>query len=105
MVRIDLPELGEGQYVEIREPKYLKWKEEKELSKLANAADDMEAQLTAAEKLALMIIKGGYILDEDNKPFQFPLDENSIQELPGIVIETVAKKFAELKNAGADQKN
>lgn len=102
MVRIDFPELGEGQYVEIREPKYLKWREEKEFSKLYKDGD-MEAQLTATEKLALMLIKGGYILDEDNKPFQFPLDENTIQDLPGMVIEAVVQKFAELKNGG--QKN
>lgn len=102
MVRIDLPQLGEGQYVEIRDPKYLKWKEEKEITKLFKE-NDMEAQLTATEKLALLLINGGYILDENNKPFQFPLDENSIQDLPGIVIETVVEKFAELK--GASQKN
>lgn len=102
MIRIEFPDLGDGQFVEIRDPKYLKWKEQKEISKTFDE-QDMEAQLSATEKLALALIRNGYILDEENKPFQFPLNENTIQDLPAIVIEEVAKKYAELK--GVNQKN
>lgn len=102
MVRIDFPELGEGQFVEIRDPKYLKWKEQKEIAKIFKDGDT-GAELDASEKLVLSILKNGYILDEDNKPIQFPLDENSVQDLPSIVVEKVIQKFAELK--GGPQKN
>lgn len=102
MVRIHFPQLGEGQYIEMRDPKHLKWKEQKEISRLFKE-DDTDSQLTATEKLALMLIKGGYILDEENRPVHFPLNEHTVQELPAMVIEEVVQKFAELK--GGDRKN
>jgi hypothetical protein len=103
MVRIDFPELGEGQFVEIRDPKYLKWKEQKEISK-SFTEGDADAQLSSMEKLALALIKNGYILDEDNRPIQFPLNEQTIQDVPAVVIEAVILKFGELKKVDG-QKN
>lgn len=102
-MRIDFPELGDGQFVEIRDPKKLKWKEQKRISQ-ALKDDSIDSQLDAAEKIALAVIKGGYLLDEDNRPISFPLNEQNILELPGVVIETVVSKFAELKGTN-DQKN
>jgi hypothetical protein len=60
--------------------------------------DSMASQLDVAEVLTLSLVKGGYVLDENNQPIVFPLAADSIEQLPAIVIEKVAGAFAEARN-------
>lgn len=103
-IRIDLPELGDGQYVDIRDPKFMTWGVQKRIA-AAYKSNDIEANLTVAELVTLGLIKGGYVLTEDGTPFVFPITEENIKDIPAIVIEKAAEKFAELKSGGTDRKN
>lgn len=95
-MKIEFLELHEGAHVEIKHPKLLSWKEQKSIT-TAYKEDDVSAQLDVAERLAIALIKKGYILDGDDKPVQFPLNADNVGDVPAIIIEAVTKKFAELK--------
>jgi hypothetical protein len=98
-MRLEFKELGEGYFVEIKDPKKLKWKEQKAIT-AAFVDETLSSQLTVAERVAIALIKSGYMLDEDtNAPIQFPLNEESVGEVPSIVIEKVSAAFAESKTA------
>lgn len=97
-MRIDFPELHDGAFVEIKDPKKLTWKEQKNITK-AFTNESMEAQMEVAERIALALIKSGYLLDDENRPVTFPLTDETVQNLPAMVVETVTTKFAELKNS------
>lgn len=108
MFRIDLPELGADQYVQIKDPKFLSWGVQKSITALVS--DDKElkeigSQLGIAEKIAVALIKEGNVLNEDGVPFVFPLNNETVLEIPSCIIEKVALKFAELKGATDDRKN
>lgn len=98
-MRIDLSErLGEGQFVEIRDPNKLTWGQQKSIAS-ALSDDSLSGQLETAERIAIALIKGGYVLDADDKPVTFPLTEQNVGDVPGAVIEEVASAFAEAKKA------
>lgn len=107
-IRVDIPELGADQFVEIKDPKFLPWGVQKEITAMVSGkGSDVEtsAQLDVAERIAMAIIKGGNVVDEDNVPFTFPLTEESVKLIPSVVIERVTTKFAELKGQKVDTKN
>jgi hypothetical protein len=102
-MKIELTELGEGQFVEIKNPKVLSWGQQKKITS-AMKDESMASQLDVAEVLTLSLVKGGYVLDENNQPVAFPLTTESIEVLPALVIEKVAGAFAEAR-AEATSKN
>jgi hypothetical protein len=95
-MKIELLELGEGQFVEIKNPKVLSWGQQKKITS-AMKDDSMESQLDVAETLAITLVKGGYVLDENNQPIAFPLTAESMDLLPALVVEKVASAFAEAR--------
>lgn len=96
-MRIDFPQLGNGQFVEILDPKKMSWRAQKELT-AAMKDESIAAQLEVAELIAVALIKKGYVLDAHDEPVTFPLTEESLVRVPAIVIEEVAKKFAEVRS-------
>lgn len=97
-MRLEFPELGEGFFVEIKNPKLLKWKEQKSIA-VAYKDDSMSSQFDVAERVAVALIKTGYVLNDEGKQVTFPLDLETVGDLPSTIIEEVAKKFGELKQA------
>lgn len=104
-IRVDINELGENQYVEIRDPKFLSWGLQKQITNIVMGEANTGAQLDVAEMVAVAIIKSGNILDENGDPIVFPLTEETVKECPSVVIEVVTAKFTELKNLKVDRKN
>lgn len=101
-IKIDLEnELGVGQYVEIRDPKFLPWGVQKQLQ-TSLKDNSVEAQVDFAEKLAVALVKNGNVFDEDGNAIQFPLNTDSITKLPAVVVEAVALKFGEIRGKGPD---
>lgn len=102
LIRIELTEqLGEGQYVEIRNPKTLPWGEQKKLQ-LSLKDQSMESQVAFAEQLAISLAKNGNVADENGNPIQFPLTGESLNDVPGAVLDAIALKFADIKKQGAN---
>lgn len=97
-MRIDLSVLGEGQFVEIKDVNKMSWKQQKALTS-AFKEDSIEAQLDVAELLAVSLVKGGYLLDVEDKPVSFPLTAESVGDVPASVVEKVAEAFAQAKSA------
>lgn len=85
-IKIDLPELSDDQYVEMKAPKFLPWGVQKEITSLVTK-ESTESQLDVAEKLTVALIKSGNVLNEDGVPFVFPLNETTVKEIPAIIIE------------------
>jgi hypothetical protein len=104
-IRVDIAELGENQYVEIRDPKFLSWGLQKQITSIVMSDAKTDAQLDVAEMVAVAIIKNGNVLDEDGDPVVFPLTEETVKNCPSVVIEVVTAKFTELKNMKVDRKN
>lgn len=96
-MKIVLVELGEGQFIEIKNPKVLSWGQQKKITS-AMKDDSLASQLDVAEILTMTLVKGGYVLDENNQPIAFPLTAESIELLPAIVIEKVAGAFADARS-------
>lgn len=96
-MRIELNEIGQGQHVEIKSPKTLSWGTQKKITS-AMKDDSLASQLDVAEVLAITLIKGGYVLDENNAPVPFPLTAESVELLPALVIEKVAEAFADARS-------
>lgn len=103
-MRIDFPELGEGQFVETKNLMAYKWKKQKAIAS-KTISDDISSQMNAAETLALDLIKGGYLLDEDDKPIQFPLTAETVGDVPAYVIQVVNIKFGEARKKLVTPKN
>lgn len=102
LIKIDLSaQLGDGQYVEIRDPKMLPWGEQKKLQS-AIKDDSVDSQIAFAEQLAVSLTKNGNVFDENGNPVAFPLTSESAANVPAIVIEAIAAKFAEIRSKGAD---
>lgn len=95
-MKIELPELGEGQWVEIRDPKRMSWGKQKQIAATVKEKE-IATQLDATELLAIALVKAGYFLDEDDKPVQIPLSLDNILNVPAVVIEKVAAAYAESK--------
>ena len=105
-IRINLPEMGEGQYIELKDPKFLSWGVQKEITSLVVGEEGKtSAQLDVAEKIAIALIKTGFVLDEDGNQVAFPLTAETVMNCPSPVIEAATTKFAELKGVGTDRKN
>lgn len=96
-MKIELTELGAGQFVEIKNPKVLSWGQQKKITS-AMKDDSLASQLDVAEVLTTSLVIGGYVLDENDKPVAFPLTAESIEDLPAIVIEKVAGAFADARS-------
>lgn len=102
LIKIDLADtLGEGQYVEIRNPKLLPWGEQRKLQSSLKD-ESIDSQVAFAEQLTVSLVKNGNVFDEENNPIQFPLNNDSVAKLPAVVVEAVAQKFAEVRGKGAD---
>jgi hypothetical protein len=102
LIKIDLSEqLGEGQYVEIRNPKVLPWGEQRKLQ-AALKDNSVESQIEFAEQLAVSLAKNGNVFDENGNPVTFPLTSESLANVPAPVIEAIAVKFAEIRGQGAN---
>ncbi|MCZ8512402.1 hypothetical protein O9H85_08140 [Paenibacillus filicis] len=109
-IKIDLSEqLGEGQYVEIRNPKILPWGLQKELAKAQtkNTIDnqiDFETSLEINEKIVVALIKNLNVNDFDGQPIELPITNDTIDRLPVEVIVAVVKKFSEIRTQGTVEK-
>lgn len=101
--KLYFPELGHNQFVELRDMKKFSWKRKKAIIQ-AFKDESVNSQLDSTEMVAMMMIKSGYILDEDNQPISFPLNEESVGNLPSVVIEEVVKHFGEAMQP-QDKKN
>jgi hypothetical protein len=98
-MRIEFTEqLGDGQFVEIRDPRKMSWGQQKQITS-ALQDDTIYGQLETAERIAVAMVRSGYVLDADDKPVAFPLTAENVVGVPSVVIEEVAKKFAEIKAA------
>lgn len=96
-IRIELTEqLGDGQFIEIRDPRKLSWGAQKAITNTLGDGTTTE-QVAAAEKMAISLISTGYVLDADNKPVDFPITAENIENVPAVVVEEVLKKFAALR--------
>lgn len=95
-MRIELEELGSGQWIEIRDPKRLSWGRQKEIAATVKQ-DVVSTQLDATELLAIALVKSGYVLDEDDKPINFPLSKENIADVPSILIEKISAEYAASK--------
>lgn len=95
-MRIELPELGSGQWVEVKDPKRLPWGKQKQIAAVIKE-NDVATGLDATELLTIALVKSGYILDENDKPIEFPLTKETIAEVPSIVVEKVSVIYAESK--------
>lgn len=95
-MKIELSELGEGQWVEMRDPKRMSWGKQKEIAATVKE-DEISTQLDATELLAIALVKAGYVLDEDDKPIAFPLTKETIANIPSIVIEKISGEYAKAK--------
>jgi hypothetical protein len=98
MTKIELTEIHEGAWIELKDVKRLSWKAQKEITS-ALVDESISSNLDVAERLSIALIKGGYLLDDENRPISFPLTPETIGNVPALVVEKVASKFAELKAA------
>ena len=105
MIRVDIEALGEGQFVEIIEPKYLPWGIQKQVTTIVIEKTTNSAQLDVAELVAIEIIKSGNIVKADGQLVTFPLTADTVKDCPSAVIEAVTMKFTELKSVKPDRKN
>ena len=97
--------MGEGQYVEMRDPKFLSWGVQKSITALVMDDAKTSAQLDVAERIAIAMIKTGFVLGEDDVQVVFPLTVETIKDCPAAVIEAVTLKFSEMKKVETDRKN
>ncbi|GEM_PF-6522994 len=104
-IRVDIEALGDGQFVEIKEPKFLSWGLQKQITTIVLSDVSSSSQLDVAEMVAIAIIKSGNIEDEDGALLVFPLTEETVKTCPSVVIEAVTLKFSELKSAAVSRKN
>jgi hypothetical protein len=104
-IRIDLSELGEGQFIEMKDPKFLSWGVQKEITATVMDKKEASAQLDIAEKITIALVKTGNVFNEDGMPINFPLTAESIKDVPAAIIEKVSTKFAEFKGQNPDRKN
>lgn len=101
-IRIDLTEkLGEGQYVDIFDPKDLPWAEQKKLQSTMKD-NSIESQGEFAEYLAIILTTNGNVFDWKGNAMVFPMTKESIGNIPAIVIEEIVKKYVEVRSKGAD---
>ena len=104
-IRVDVPALGEDQFVEIKDPKFLAWGLQKQITTIVIDHATSASQLDVAEIVAVELIKNGNIVDEDGNLLVFPLTAETVKACPSAVIEAVTIKFSELKNLKVDRKN
>jgi hypothetical protein len=102
-MRIEFPELGHNQWIEIRDPKWMTWGEKKKF--LEQGKDEtIESQLNMADHIVLALVKNGHITNEHGQPIPFPLTKESLDQLPAIVVERISEEFAK-SNREAVPKN
>jgi hypothetical protein len=101
-IRIDFPELGEGQYVEMRNPRVLSYGSQRKLASLGDF-EELQTRMAIAGALATVLIVGGNVLDMDGNAVVFPVTETTVDDLPGEVVAAVLTKYSELKS-GTDEK-
>ena len=103
LVHIDLTEqLGDGQFVDIRDPRLLPWGVQKKLqSSLKDQS--MDSQIAFAESLTVELVKQANVSDEDGNPIQAPFTAESVANVPAAVIEAVALKFAEMRKVTVEK--
>lgn len=102
-MRIDFPELGDGQYVVLRDPKRsLPWGVQRKIGLLPKAKDDKgkedvseEGKFMLAEILTMALVKEAVLLDPDGKPIPLPLTEKTIGDVASEVIAAVLGAFGD----------
>jgi len=104
-IRVDVTALGEDQFVEIMDPKFLAWGLQKQITSIVIENATSTSQLDVAEIVAIALIKSGNVLNQNGDPVVFPLTNDSIKDCPSAVIEAVTVKFSEIKNTKVDRKN
>jgi len=80
-IRVDIEALGDGQFVEIKEPKFLSWGLQKQITTIVLSDVSSSSQLDVAEMVAIAIIKSGNIEDEDGALLVLPIDGRDCQNL------------------------
>jgi hypothetical protein len=95
-MRIELDELGEGQWIEVKDPKRLPWGKQKQIATIVKEGD-VATGLDATEILVMSLVKKGYVLDDDDKPIDFPLDVENISRVPSFIIEKISEIFSASK--------
>jgi hypothetical protein len=95
-MRIELSELGDGFWIEVKDPKRLPWGKQKQIASVVKE-NDVATGLDATELLTIALVKSGYVLDENDKPIDFPLTTENIVDVPSLVVEKVSEIYAESK--------
>lgn len=103
LIRVDLTqELGEGQYIEIRDAKQLPWGEQKKLVAAMKDQNDVNSRIDFAETLVISLIRNGNIFDENGNPISLPITKDTIDLVPAEVFEVVSAEFTKARTKGAD---
>lgn len=103
-MRIDFPELSKSEHVVIRNLKRMSWGRKREIMEQMKD-DSMFSQLNAAERITMMLITGGHILDENEMPINFPLNEQTVKDLPDCVVQRVVEEFSKYYGDNEVKKN
>lgn len=93
-IRVDLPEEGADKYVDIVNPMFMRWKEQR----LMQQGDGEEA-LDHSTRMINFLVRGGNITAEDGRTLSYPLPSADIDELTNYTVKQVMSAF---KNAADD---
>lgn len=99
-IQVSLPEEGADKYVIIRNPLFLRWKEQKKLGK-----QDGEADLEYSNRLLKFLVVGGNITAEDGRMLAYPLVDEDIDEFTNYTIAQVLETFRKVTEEAIVSKN
>lgn len=89
-VRVDLPEEGNSFYVEIRDPMFLRWKEQRLLQQA-----DGEESINYSTRLLKFLVVGGNVTGDNGQQLNYPMEDNDVDELTNYAISQIMNKFKE----------
>ena len=95
-IRVSLPEEGADKYLEIRNPLFLRVKEQRQLQK---ADDETDAQYS--DRFLQSTIVNGNVTAEDGRYLQYPMTPDDIAELTGYTINAIMDAFKQASEAVA----
>lgn len=99
-IRVALPEEGPDKYVEIRNPLFMRVKEQRALQQR-----DGEDETAYSNRLLNFVVMGGNITAEDGRFLQYPLTEADIDELTTYTISQIMNAFSEAMKSVQPSKN
>lgn len=99
-IRVDLPEEGPDKYVDVRNPMFMRVKEQRLMTQRENESAD-----AYNDRMIPFIILGGNIVAEDGRLLQYPLNEADIEELTIYTISQVMNAFKDAMKDLQPEKN